>query len=138
MSAGVRTVEESGVNVFSDRKALASYRSLGIVPGGVAAEPLPIPAVLRQEVGSGATERKAWSVLSAVYSSNPAVRAAFPVVHGVSPSLLTWAASTGSNITRADIVLNEWAAPLGDAFFLQQYAHTYAAWAAILRKDRAK
>ncbi len=141
MSAGVRTVEESGVNVFSDRKTLAGYRSLGIVPGGVASEPLPIPAALRREVASGADGRKAWSVLSAVYSSNPAVRAAFPDQHlnGVSPSLIAWAASTAAGpITRADIILNEWGAPLGPPYFLQQYAKTYEAWAAILRGAREK
>ncbi len=133
MSAGIRKVEKAGVNVFSDRKALASYRLLGIVPSGAAAVPLPIPAALRREVGSGADERKAWNVLSAVYASDPAVRAAFPVAHGGTPALVAWAASVGRSITRADIVENEWAVPLGDAFFLQQYASTYQAWTEILR-----
>jgi hypothetical protein len=134
MDSFVRTADGSGANVFSNRKAQSSYRSLGIVPGGAAATPLPIPAVLRREIGSKADEQKAWNVLSAVYASNPAVRAAFPAAHGVSPALVAWAASTARSVTQEDIDRNEWAAPLSGAFFLPQYAKTYEAWNTILGK----
>ena len=73
-------------------------------------------------------------MLSAVYASNPAVRAAFPAAHGVSPALVAWAASTARSVTQEDIDRSEWAAPLSGAFFLPQYAKTYEAWNTILGK----
>lgn len=132
MTASVLKVEKARVNFFSDAKAVSAYRSLGILPSGVARPRLPIPAVLHQRITSGADELKAWDLLSAVYAETPALWKAFPLRDGVSPSLVAWAARSSSSITQADIIENEWLAPLSAPFFLQQYAKTYRAWAKIL------
>jgi hypothetical protein len=133
MSAGVFKVEKAHVNVFSDGKSLLAYRSSGIVPGGIAKPQLSIPPVLRRKIESGGDQLKAWKLLSTIYASDSAVRAAFPLVRGVDPSLIVWAGETSRSLTKSDIIENAWAAPLGAAFFLQQYAKIYKGWAKTMQ-----
>jgi hypothetical protein len=67
-----------------------------------------------------------------VYTSDPALMRAYPKTQAGTLALVQWAAATGSSVSSAEIITEEWAAPVTSDLFLQQYADTYRTWADAL------
>jgi len=128
-------VQQSRMNIFADPSSVAQLQSLGIVPGGIAAKQLAIPDALQAAVRADPSGQKAWNVLSSVYSSDPSLRRAYPETQAGTLALVEWAAATGSSVTPAEIINEEWAAPVTSDLFLQQYADTYRTWARALSQQ---
>jgi hypothetical protein len=123
------------MSVFSQSAAtLERLRAGGVVPGGVAARPLVVPAALRAEVGSSYDSRRAWSVLSTVYRSNPYLERLYPSTDSGKRALLMWAIRLGGGVTAQSIRQSAWEPPVSTWFFLHQYVPVYKTW--ISKKAR--
>jgi hypothetical protein len=125
-------VQQSRMNIFADPSSVAQLQSLGIVPGGMAARQLAVPEALKAAISADPSGQKAWNVLSSVYTSDPALMRAYPKTQAGTLALVQWAAATGSSVSSAEIITEEWAAPVTSDLFLQQYADTYRTWADAL------
>jgi len=115
------------MNVFAGENS-KNLQALGIVPGGQQPPVLLEPDPVREWVRDDENARKAWNVLSAVYSSSGGALAVYPSSATGSALLVLWAA------TRQPIPANElsvWVVPPAQVF-LQQYEQYYEAWEVVL------
>ena len=124
------------MNVFEDPAEIKRLRGLGMVPGGVLTQQLPIPADLVASVGSSSSDRKAWRVLSAVYWTNPTLRREFASSSTGLNGLLRWAVVTGRHLSSQEILGAQWLPPVGPSFFLSPYLSAYTEWANVLQGHR--
>jgi hypothetical protein len=129
LADAAQLLEKDHMNVFSDPGEIRNLRELGIVPGGVASEPLAIPPSLRSHVEASPSGKQAWNVLSAVYRADPLLQIEHPQTKAGITGLLLWAIAYGDEVTRQSIIEVEWSPPVSSAYFLQQYNSVYRAWA---------
>jgi hypothetical protein len=128
LKAAAEVLERDQFSIFSDPSHVSSLRDLGIVPGGVPVRPLAIPATLSGQVNASATSRRAWTVLSAVYRSDPALESEYAQTsHGVTEILL-WAIASADEVNAQAIIDAEWYPPVAGGFFLAPYETVYRSW----------
>lgn len=133
LNAAEHVLATDHMSIFSDPTNVHRLRAGGIVPGGIAAEPLVVPPTLRGQVGSSSASERAWDVLSTVYRSNPSFAQEYPLTDGGIRELLLWAIHSGHEVTGQTVSDSEWSPPVSTGFFLLQYASTYQDWANRLR-----
>jgi hypothetical protein len=132
LRAAEQVLAADHMSIFSGSINLRHLRSEGIVPGGIAAQPLVVPPVLRTQVGSSRFSQRAWDVLSTVYRSNPSLAQEYPLTDRGIKALLLWAINSGREVTGQTIAYAEWSPPVSTGFFLLQYVSTYQTWASVM------
>jgi len=116
-------LEKNGMNVFSGGTVTA-LRHLGIVPGGQATPRLREPAPVQPWTRDDVTAKRAWTVLSAVYSTNTFALAPYATGAAGTAGIVDWAAVQPRVVVGT---ISPWYAPPA-IVFLQAYTRFYLAW----------
>lgn len=115
------------MNVFAGDTA-EHLQALGLVPGGQPPVVLPEPISIREWTRDDGDARRAWDVLSAVYSSSDGALADYPDTAAGSEGLVAWA-STLEPVPADEMSM--WVLP-PTRVFLEQYGQYYWAWQDVL------